>query len=483
MKTIWILTLIAILSFPHSFSVGRVASDDDTYTVVIDRADETAAIRDRSIVRTGDVVKFEMVVISSKTVRVEFSSEQPITTHFTFVEMEYNCKTWASRPLRHGALNAVDMSIERSETLNEDWSGRAWRPFTAYACSPEPRAAGQRLRYPDALAFARAASGLREAAIARDRASQDDPPAQERSVLSIYGIDPDDCQTPELRRAAVTDIDKSTITNAGKMSRAMLADALLQRVNEACASLMVLNGGDPFSDPDIIPTRYWYALNHQECKSKWKGTCETTGRFYVPSGYQLCNKTYHKDGSGYEYRVEFTPSDWIEDGASPPKFRAYDYRMYSSGGYRVLNQTSANIKMSNLWITFISDKLDNAQRRKRGCEMPNKPAPPPKPTPPPSALPYVRSNISFPPTSKTENFRMVMATPAGGRSMTRYIVEYFDPNVWNRWMEDSKDTISQGPGDTWEYGPIRFGATCWRFRSEYWTPQGWRPGVSYSQKC
>lgn len=483
MNTIWLLALITILSFPHSFSVGGGASDDDTYTVVIDRADETAAIRDRSISRTGDVVKFEMVVISSEAVSVEFLSQEPISTHFTFVEMEYNCKTWASRPLRHGTLNAVDMSIERSETLKEDWSGRAWRPFTAYACSPEPRPAGQRLRYPDASAFARAASGLREAATAQDRASQDAPPTRERAGWTIDGIDPADCQTPELRRAAVTDIDKSTIANAGKMGRAMLADALLQRVNVTCASLLVLNGNDPFSDPDIIPTRYWYALDDQECKSKWNGTCETTGRFYVPSGYQLCNKTYHQEGRGYEYKVEFTPSDWIEDGASPPKFRAYDLRMYSNGGYRVFNKKSAKIKVSDLWITFISDKLDNAQRKKRGCEMPNKPAPPPKPTLPPAALPFVRSIISFPPTPKTENFRIVMVTPTGGRSRTHYIVEYFDPNVWNRWMEDSQDTINQGPGDRWEYGPIRFGATCWRFRSEYWTPQGWRPGLSYSQKC
>lgn len=483
MKTIRSMTLIAILSFLLSFSGGGVEADGDTYTVVIDQVDETAAIRDRSIVRTGDVVKFELIAFSSEAVSVSFSDQEPLTTNFTFIEMEFNCKTWAARPLRHGALNAVDMLIERSEMLDEDWSGRAWRPFTGYACSQEPRAAGSRPRYPDALAFARAASGLRHAALERARASQDVPPS-ERAGLEIHGVRPADCLTLELRRAAVTNFDKSTIPNANKMSRAMLTDALLQRVNETCASLMVLDGHDPFSDPDIIPTRYWYALDFKECKSTWDGTCEATGSFSVPTGYQLCNKTYEEEGRGYEYLpVEFTPRDWIEDGASPPKFRKYDFRMYSSGGGRILNKTSANIKLSNLWITYISDKLDNVQRKKRGCELPNRPAPPPKPTPPPSPLPFVQNNISFPPTPKSEQFRLVMTTPAGGRSMTHYVVEYFDPHVWNRWMLDLEETRSMGPGDTWDYAPIRYGATCWRVRSEYWTPSGWRPGRSYSRKC
>lgn len=475
-------SIITILGIVLGFSQAGGASDD-WHTVVIDEADETAAIRDRSIVRTGDIVRFQMFAFTREAVAVEFSDQEAIETHFSFVELEYNCKTLAHRRIRYGAVNALDMSIEHSETVKEDWAGATWWPFAGYACSWRADGTTSFPRYPSALEFARAAAGLQAQAAARDQDGADGTSTRRTSGFTIGGIDPADCSTPELRGAAALDIDESEIENGSKMSVSMLAQAKLQHVNSICASLMVLSGLDPLAEPDLIPTRYWYALSFHQCKSSWNGTCESTGAFTVPEGFQICSKTYKQDGSGREYRLELTPGDWIEDGTTPLKFRTYNLRMFSSGGGAIFDQTSANIKVSDLWITFLSDRLDTEQRSKRGCDMPQKPAPAPKPVKPDPALPYVQNKFAFPTPSAVDRFHVIMTAPTGGQSRTHYIIEVFDSFIDNRWERYREGVEVMGPGDIRDWEVHKYHATCWRFRSQYLTASGWRAGVSYSQKC
>jgi hypothetical protein len=230
--------------------------------------------------------------------------------------------------------------------------------------------------------------------------------------------------------------------------------------------------------------RYWLAIERAECKAKWNGTCLSTGRIEVPDGYQICDVSFNVDSRGYEARFTTTPAKWL-DGESPEKFRAYDIQLYSSGGYRVLNQQSANIKVSDLRVKFMSDRLDNAERRKRRCAMPTKPEPPPpQPIPStPTELPWAPSSVDFIPGRSLEHLRVVMTTPTGSKNTTHIIIEYFDPLVWNRWKLHREDVISMGPGDHWDHHAFGKDATCWRVRTAYMTSTGWKPGRSYSPAC
>jgi hypothetical protein len=474
------LVSLGLIIFLTSFVA--FSQNNDRYTVLSDKSTESLAIRENSISFNGDIVKFEIINVLDKAVTNDLPGLGKVTSNAFVVELECNCKSWEFRIIRAGILSSSDMSVRYGEPLNEKWRKPSWDSYGPYACS-ESRSTRTRTSFPDAASFLKAAPGLRKAAKERaDLAALNDKP--EDGALDPLDLDPSACKSAASRRQAALRFSDSMITDSSKMTPAMLSEAKFQHVNWICSTNIFVAGGDPFKEPEMIPTRYWYAFENKECQSDWNEKCLATVIFSVQEGFQICNKIFENSMRGRETSLTFTPSDWIPDDPSKTKFRALEMKMFSSGGGAVLDRTSANVKVSNVWITYVSDKLDAAERKRRGCEVLTREAPSPVPTPTPQTdLPYAQNHFSFPATPKRENFRVIMTTPVGMRNQTHLIIEYFDPHVWKAWKVDSEPRVIMGPGDIQDYAPIRFGATCWRIKSEYMTENGWRVGTTYSQPC
>ncbi|MBA3676501.1 MAG: hypothetical protein H0W74_03765 [Sphingosinicella sp.] len=333
---------------------ASAADLDDGLSLLMTEADSVAAVQMISEAGAETPAAFRMVEILREAETFEVSDGVTLEGRITSYEMQADCK---NDRLRIVSITALGENLQptRTEQIDSEWV-EVYYPnsrVTTFACgSAEKKAQLEKRRFADLASLAPAALDIMDAKKSADAAHQ---AAASSSASSSAGMEPtldgisvSDCATPAGRAAAAHRVSPDKVRYAGNMNDAMLKEASLASVQESCALWVILSREDPFEKPELIPMRYWYALDFADCQAAWNGSCERAFNIEIPKGFQMCRADFQQDGRGDKAEILVTPEGWLPGGGQTPRFTKYRILLHSDGGYHILDKQSANIKIQDL---------------------------------------------------------------------------------------------------------------------------------------
>ena len=201
-----------------------------------------------------------------------------------------------------------------------------------------------------------------------------------------------------------------------------------------------------------------------DCKVEYNQHCSAPIVLSAPAGYQICRVIYSVASNRGDTRLFFNPADWLTPAFGRTGFRTYQMTFRADGSGAIFDQVGAHLKIEDVSLDVVSDRLTWQERRERGCDIPDRepPKPPVLVTNPTGKL--AQNEITRIPGATSERFRVVMRNPGTATNRTYYEIFVFDP-FWGKERLFQSDVVVLNPGDRWDYEFHKYGAQRWRFES------------------
>ena len=287
--------------------------------------------------------------------------------------------------------------------------------------------------------------------------------AQEEDDEGSPTIHVQDCSTPEGReRYAARWARTQHPTMLATASRWQMSPLQYTKTRHDYVC-WVLFDGDKRTFPPIARSVKQF-VTRWECDVDWDEHCEGKHTITLPRGWQVCRLIYTISNRRGDTRFIVTPTNWLTAAYGPTGFRAFNLQLRADGSGAIFDRVGAHIVIENISLDAVHESLSVQERRSRGCEIRDRPAPPvPTPPEPPTTPGNPQPNqVQEIPGSTTERYRVIMRNPGPVPNNTWYEMWAYDP-FWGREMMWYSGNVPLPPGGVWDYEFHKYGATRWRF--------------------
>lgn len=107
------------------------------------------------------------------------------------------------------------------------------------------------------------------------------------------------------------------------------------------------------------------------CSASARQRCDNSFTLTVPPGYQMCKVTcrwHYGNHAGYD----FQPTGWFSnDAETPPRFTTFIASVHAEGDSGFFDTRGSNANITDITMYYIPASVTNAERRRRGCVLPN----------------------------------------------------------------------------------------------------------------